>query len=79
MAKAPSSTPSPKFSVGDQVELKSGGPVMTVEKVQINAHDQFTGTYRCQWFAGKKLDGGLFPENSLVSSTPKSSAQTTKP
>ncbi|WP_140132044.1 DUF2158 domain-containing protein, partial [Vibrio parahaemolyticus] len=22
--------------------------------------------YRCQWFAGKKLDNGIFPHDSLI-------------
>ena len=34
-----------KFNLGDQVQLKSGGPIMTVEKV--TSH----GTVTCSWFA----------------------------
>ena len=49
-----------KFKVGDTVQLKSGGPEMTVERA-FDDHD-----YRCQWFAGKKLEAGVFPEESLV-------------
>lgn len=26
---------------------------------------EFSGKYRCQWFAGKKLENGVFPEQSL--------------
>ena len=45
---------------------------MTVEKAIIgNTSGVFSGSYRCQWFAGKKLDSGVFPENSLDQFTPK--------
>jgi uncharacterized protein YodC (DUF2158 family) len=50
-----------KFKVGDIVKLKSGGPEMTVEKPF--THDGIA--YRCQWFAGKKMESGIFPEDSL--------------
>jgi uncharacterized protein YodC (DUF2158 family) len=50
-----------KFKVGDIAKLKSGGPDMTVRAV---FSDRET-TYKCQWFAGKKLDNGIFPEDSL--------------
>lgn len=47
-----------KFIVGDIVKLKSGGPEMTVQRER----DSY---YTCQWFAGKKLESGVFPEGSL--------------
>ncbi|EHZ2751565.1 DUF2158 domain-containing protein [Vibrio parahaemolyticus] len=56
----------PSFNVGDIVKLKSGGPDMTVKEVRTNRDDEFNGNYRCQWFAGKKLDLGDFPEESLL-------------
>ncbi|SQI36393.1 Uncharacterized small protein [Leminorella richardii] len=60
------------YNVGDQVIIKSGGPAMTIEKVmEHHVTEDFIGTYRCQWFAGKKLDMGIFPEESLESYTPK--------
>jgi len=52
----------PKYNIGDQVQLKSGGPCMTIKELLKDY-----GSYRCQWFAGKKLDGGVFPEDSLMS------------
>ncbi len=55
-----------KFNVGDIVKLKSGGPDMTVRSIYADAHDKFDGNYCCQWFAGKKLDKGIFPEESLI-------------
>jgi uncharacterized protein YodC (DUF2158 family) len=48
-----------KFQVGDIVRLKSGGPEMTVERALVGSE------YRCQWFAGKKLESGDFPEAGL--------------
>ncbi|MGO0628681.1 YodC family protein [Pseudomonas sp. SAR267] len=49
------------FKVGDLVRIKSGGPVMTVKTV----FDQ-SNSFDCQWFAGKKLEVGRFPSESLV-------------
>lgn len=55
------------FSVGDIVKLKSGGPDMTVNDVRRNYDTkQETGMFGCQWFAGKKLDSGTFPFESLM-------------
>lgn len=58
-----------KYDLGDIVKLKSGGPDMTVKDVLTNMNDEFNSSYRCQWFAGKKLDMGVFPEESLVAVT----------
>lgn len=72
MAKKPTQPPVAKFNKGDLVVLKSGGPSMTVEKEIISPSTSFfNGSYRCQWFAGKKLDSGIFPEESLDKFTPK--------
>jgi uncharacterized protein YodC (DUF2158 family) len=49
------------FNVGEIVQLKSGGPEMTVQLVP----EKPIGLYKCQWFAGKKLESGLFPFDSL--------------
>lgn len=51
------------FKVGDVVELKSGGPLMTVS--EINAGHE-ADEIECQWFGGKKLEVGRFPPESLV-------------
>lgn len=48
-----------QFTKGDTVELKSGGPRMTVEDVLLGVG------IRCQWFAGSKLQDGMFPPESL--------------
>ena len=50
-----------KFAIGDIVKLKSGGPEMTVQSLP----DTSGRSYRCQWFAGKKLESGSFPPDSL--------------
>ncbi|MES2415748.1 MAG: DUF2158 domain-containing protein [Pseudomonadota bacterium] len=60
-------TEKPKFKIGDTVSLNSGGPVMSVKLVP----EANSGSYTCQWFAGKKLDQGLFKEGQLVSAEPK--------
>lgn len=57
---------SDSFKVGDSVQLKSGGPQMTVQFVPRQGASQYT----CQWFAGKKLDSGNFPPDSLTPFVP---------
>lgn len=52
----------PKFKIGDVVKLKSGGPDMTVKHV---IPGDANTIYDCQWFAGKKLEAGRFPTDSL--------------
>lgn len=51
------------FKVGDLVQLKSGGPEMTVEHVQ----ELSSGGFRvdCGWFAGKKREKASFPPDAL--------------
>jgi uncharacterized protein YodC (DUF2158 family) len=53
------------YKIGDQVQLKSGGPVMTVNRffAALGVHGE--AVYRCQWFAGKKLESGDFAEEAL--------------
>ena len=50
-----------KFAIGDIVKLNSGGPEMTVQSLPGSSNSN----YRCQWFAGKKLESGSFPPDSL--------------
>lgn len=50
-----------EFAVGEIVTLRSGGPDMTIRRVP----DGIYTYYECQWFAGKKLEGGQFPFESL--------------
>lgn len=57
----------PKYQIGDKVRLNVGGPDMAVKSLEDGYRDKsFTGNYKCQWFAGKKLDSGTFPEESLI-------------
>jgi uncharacterized protein YodC (DUF2158 family) len=47
-------------AAGDTVKLKSGGPLMTVEKVAKSAKGEILAW--CIWFEGtKKLDGQFPP------------------
>ncbi|MDJ0474326.1 DUF2158 domain-containing protein [Pantoea eucalypti] len=48
------------------VQLKSGGPEMTVKGYAVH-HEAF----QCQRFAGKKLEQGYFVEESLIKAGPK--------
>ena len=49
------------FVVGETVKLKSGGPDMSVRVLPTAT----SNVYTCQWFAGKKLEQGSFPGDSL--------------
>ncbi len=54
---------SQKLKIGDTVQLKSGGPTMTIYFI-----DKSGGSINCQWFAGDKLDkleNGYFSPDSL--------------
>jgi len=57
------------FKTGDEVYLKVGGPKMAVSRVPA------PNTIHCQWFAGKKLDSGVFPPESLVRQDPNPKVQ----
>lgn len=48
------------YKIGDIVQLKSGGPKMTVTKI---FDDDSVHT---SWFAGSKKETGVFPVQSLV-------------
>lgn len=50
-----------QFKTGDIVQLKSGGPKMTVREPSSSRE----GVIYCQWFAGSKLENGAFPMDSL--------------
>ena len=53
------------FPVGTIVKLKSGGPDMTVKEHIHNLNKQPMFNFRCQWFAGKKLEDGVFLSDFL--------------
>ena len=50
-----------KFKPGEIVQLKSGGPKMTVK----DSAPTDTNVIFCQWFAGSKLEAGVFRSESL--------------
>lgn len=50
------------FKTGDIVQLKSGGPEMTVKKVDSMSNPPI----HCHWFEGKKLEIGFFEPDELV-------------
>jgi uncharacterized protein YodC (DUF2158 family) len=51
----------PAFKTGEIVQLKSGGPKITVKDAVT-----FSDEIHCQWFAGGKLNDGYFPKESLI-------------
>lgn len=51
-----------EFIEGVIVQLKSGGPKMTVYSVD----SKFTASVFCQWFSGSKLESGSFNPGSLI-------------
>lgn len=46
------------FKVGDEVQLKSGGPVMTVTNAG-------TGSLQCTWFKNDEVKRDAFPAEAL--------------
>jgi len=48
-----------QFNIGDVVQLKSGGPKMTV------THIRGANSLDCTWFEGVKLHEGTFPPDAL--------------
>lgn len=56
-----------KFKLGDIVQLKSGGPKMTVTEEAEGDEDD--APLWCTWFAGAKKTVGEFPIGSLVSAS----------
>lgn len=53
-----------QFKVGDVVQLKSGGPKMTVSE---SYND---GTLGCVWFLGSDQKAGTFPSDALELAPP---------
>lgn len=49
-----------KFKEGDIVQLKSGGPNMTIGQYIPNKQQ-----YLCNWFKGDEMKGGFFNEAAL--------------
>jgi uncharacterized protein YodC (DUF2158 family) len=51
-----------KFKVGDIVQLKSGGPKMTVESTESYGDKSI----ECAWFAGAKREHSVFHPDILI-------------
>lgn len=63
------------IKIGTSVKLISGGPTMSVEKTHVDRQGSSTGRVTCQWFAGKKLESGIFPVDSLDVVVPEPAAK----
>lgn len=55
-----------ELKAGDTVQLKSGGPVMTIDQIATKSGRPDPHAW-CQWFEKTKLSTGVFPVSSLVS------------
>lgn len=47
------------FNVGDTVQLRAGGPKMTIDEIDMS------GRAYCKWFSGGKLQKDYFESHSL--------------
>ena len=56
------------FKEGDTVQLKSGGPIMTIGRLENNGQDAV-----CGWFEGKKDKLRTFPVVMLQHASPEDS------
>ncbi len=63
-----------QFKAGDMVQLKSGGPRMTIREIE-----DWDGGPRawCQWFQGTDSKEGVFPLTSLTIATQRSGVTVT--
>ena len=53
-----------EFKIGDVVQLKSGGPYMTVVSLNENSMTH-TGQIKCQWFEKNRPETCSFPAAAL--------------
>jgi uncharacterized protein YodC (DUF2158 family) len=53
-----------KFKVGDVVQLKSGGPLMTIASIGIASSQEQLAS--CIWFEGSKKNNGNFLASVLM-------------
>lgn len=58
-----------QFNEGDVVQLRSGGPRMTVSAIRSDGQ-----MYTCCWFSDGKFETGGFPEHILKDSSPDDSS-----
>jgi uncharacterized protein YodC (DUF2158 family) len=55
----------PTFKPGDIVQLKSGGPAMTISELTTDYLGEWSGKYRCEWFKGASNEHSFFEEETL--------------
>lgn len=55
----------PKFKPGDIVQLKSGGPAMTVSEINTAYGTGAFKGYQCEWFKGASKERAHFEEETL--------------
>jgi uncharacterized protein YodC (DUF2158 family) len=61
----------PKFSKGDQVQLKSGGPAMTVASPNaLPGGSSSNVLVDVRWFAGSKMESARVDEEALQGYVP---------
>lgn len=60
------------FKIGEQVQLKSGGPPMTIRHApgEKGEYHHQPDQYFCEWFKGATRDNGNFHEHVLQSYQP---------
>ncbi|MEX1255984.1 MAG: DUF2158 domain-containing protein [Gemmatimonadota bacterium] len=58
---------SPRYAEGDEVQLKSGGPRMTVASLEAvgDGLGGFTIECMCEWFVGAYRESATYPEDAL--------------
>ena len=56
-----------KFKIGDVVQLRSGGPLMTIEAIEMYGSEGTEEKATCIWFEGSKTHSQLFATVLLVS------------
>lgn len=55
-----------EFKIGDVVQLKSGGPKMTIDAIDKFGMGATHNQARCVWFDGTKRVEGLFELQALM-------------
>lgn len=55
-----------QFSLGDVVELKSGGPRMTIGRAIPSCVSDDRGRLECLWFEGSRKHIDEFPAETLI-------------
>jgi uncharacterized protein YodC (DUF2158 family) len=57
------------FKIGDIVQLKSGGPKMTISLEDLKVSGTSTGKVHCEWFINGEVKTYLFNEEVLTLAT----------